>query len=454
MTEVRRQLTLFQYDRGMCWRALIILMAVAIAGCSRDTADDVLSHQEYELGLMDSGLADSLLGLGWRSAAAGALNGATEIEPPYHESGAFFAYDTRALGLAFNALQGQRLSLTLKLDPASTGRLFVQLFYDEQNDQPPSEVAALGSAPSASIRLERDGRYVIRAQPELLATVIYELRLELEASLPFPVSGMDPQTVGSYYGDLRDAGRRRHEGIDIFAPRMTPLLAVVDGVATTRTNRLGGNTVWLRANGRRFYYAHLEEAAFDGRRKVLAGDVLGYVGNSGNARTTPPHLHFGIYRGRRGPIDPLPYLRSQTYASMPQTENFIPVHIRTTASRLNLRSGPAIESDNILNKLPAGTLGRTLSRSGEWLRMRTVDGHEGWIHNRFQQTVLPREETYMPAQPCLVYPEPAGQTEAIGVTKPRRPLKVFGEYAGALLVGLQPEKPIGWLRPARDDETT
>ena len=435
-------------------RLIIILIAVAIAGCSRDDGDDAVTHEEYEAGLQASGLADSLLGLGWRNAGVDSLAAPMAVEPPYRETGAFFAHETRALGLTFDAVEGQQLKLSLQLDPASTGRLFVEVFYDSRDDRQPTEVAELGEFSSASVVLERDGRYVIRIQPELLATVIYELRVELEASLPFPISGLDPRAVGSYFGDSRDAGRRRHEGIDIFAPRMAPLVAVTDGVATTRKNRLGGNTVWLRSDGRRFYYAHLERAAFEGRRNVAAGDVIGYVGNSGNARTTPPHLHFGVYRGRRGAIDPLPYLRSRAYATAPQADDFDPAHVRTTASRLNLRAGPMIEQGNVLDKLPAGTLGRTVARSGDWLRLRTADGRDGWIHRRYQQTVLPRGDSYVAPYARLVYAGPTGATEAIGRAEPGARLTVFGEYAGALLVGLQRDEPLGWLRPTPNDEPT
>ena len=95
-----------------------------------------------------------------------------------------------------------------------------------------------------------------------------------------------------------------------FAARETPALAVVDGTAQTGTNTLGGNVVWLRGGvfGESFYYAHLDRFAFEGTANVKAGDVIGYVGNTGNARTTSPHLHFGIYD--RGAIDPLPFIRA------------------------------------------------------------------------------------------------------------------------------------------------
>jgi murein DD-endopeptidase MepM/ murein hydrolase activator NlpD len=85
--------------------------------------------------------------------------------------------------------------------------------------------------------------------------------------------------------------------------------AVAGGIARTGTNRLGGTVVWVYApaEGRTFYYAHLDRHAIGGVAMVAAGDVLGYVGNTGNARTTPPHLHFGIYDD--GAIDPWPFVQ-------------------------------------------------------------------------------------------------------------------------------------------------
>ena len=75
------------------------------------------------------------------------------------------------------------------------------------------------------------------------------------------------------------------------------------------SNGLGGTVVWLHEPdaGRTFYYAHLDRQAFTEPRRVVTGDVLGYVGNTGNARTTAPHLHFGLYDD--GPRDPLPYVQ-------------------------------------------------------------------------------------------------------------------------------------------------
>jgi murein DD-endopeptidase MepM/ murein hydrolase activator NlpD len=111
-----------------------------------------------------------------------------------------------------------------------------------------------------------------------------------------------------------------HHGDDIFAPEGTPLLAVASGVVfSVGPNPIGGNRLWLRDDrGNEFYYAHLEAyspLAVDGAR-VEAGDVLGYLGRTGDAEGTPPHLHFEVHPagflrlGYDGAVDPTGYLRS------------------------------------------------------------------------------------------------------------------------------------------------
>ncbi len=125
-------------------------------------------------------------------------------------------------------------------------------------------------------------------------------RLAMEpapASLPVPVQGVAPGQLVDTWGAARSEGRS-HEGIDIFAPRGTPVVAATRGVVIKRgENRLGGRIVTVMGPGRQFhYYAHLDDwAAVEKSDWVEAGTVLGYVGSSGNARNTPPHLHYGIY---------------------------------------------------------------------------------------------------------------------------------------------------------------
>lgn len=104
------------------------------------------------------------------------------------------------------------------------------------------------------------------------------------------------------------SGGRRHQGVDIFAAHGTPLYAVADGTIQRLTsNRLGGLSIHLLDDaGDRYYYAHLSSFAVKAGQRVHAGDVIGAVGNTGNARTTPPHLHWQQHPGNGAPVNPYP----------------------------------------------------------------------------------------------------------------------------------------------------
>jgi len=134
-------------------------------------------------------------------------------------------------------------------------------------------------------------------------------------TLAVPVRGVKRPSLRSSFGEPR-SGQRTHAGIDIFARHGTPVVAAAEGVVVRigTTDRLGGNTVWVAGKpSTLYYYAHLDHFA-KGLRvgdHVERGDLVGYVGNTGNARTTPPHLHFGMYPAVRAfwPVDPAPLLK-------------------------------------------------------------------------------------------------------------------------------------------------
>jgi len=135
-----------------------------------------------------------------------------------------------------------------------------------------------------------------------------------------PVLGKYPGDVGATFSDARSGGRR-HNAADIMAPRGTLVVSADDGVIRRlSSNALGGITIYATDPDERFayYYAHLDAYAPDLHvdQRVRRGDILGYVGTTGNAPPNAPHLHFQIMRLRDRdrvwdgvPIDPKPFLQ-------------------------------------------------------------------------------------------------------------------------------------------------
>ena len=138
--------------------------------------------------------------------------------------------------------------------------------------------------------------------------------MQLKSSLPIPVQHIKAKQLRDTWAASRSHGRL-HEGIDIMAPRGTKVMSATEGlIADLRNNNLGGKVIWIMGPGGSWhYYAHLDEhkrglAVGD---YVKKGELIGYVGNTGNARHTAPHLHYGIYlNGKgRGAVNPYPFLR-------------------------------------------------------------------------------------------------------------------------------------------------
>ena len=165
-------------------------------------------------------------------------------------------------------------------------------------------------APVTTVKLAKP----LRAQPKLGA-----------GRLVFPLLGPYPPFFDTF-GAPR-AGVSWHHGDDLFAARGRPVLAVAAGIVfSVGWQRLGGHRLWLVDDaGDEFYYAHLSRysrLAVNGRI-VEAGQTLGYVGNSGDAEQTPPHLHFEIHPapllrlGYDGAVDPTSYLEHARQVHVP-----------------------------------------------------------------------------------------------------------------------------------------
>jgi peptidoglycan LD-endopeptidase LytH len=131
-----------------------------------------------------------------------------------------------------------------------------------------------------------------------------------ETSLAMPLENIRKNQISDTWQAPRGTDRK-HQGQDIFAAKGTPILSATNGyVYKIGDNKLGGQTVSvIGAGGRVYYYAHLDKYAPDLEvgDQVTTRTVLGYVGTTGNAQGTPPHLHFGIYT-MSGAINPLPLL--------------------------------------------------------------------------------------------------------------------------------------------------
>lgn len=131
-----------------------------------------------------------------------------------------------------------------------------------------------------------------------------------DRKLAMPVKGVSKiQVANTWHAPRGDD--RLHEGQDIFAPKGAPVLSATSGyIVNIGENNLGGQTVSvIGAGGRTYYYAHLDSYAphIEEGDYVTTRTVLGYVGTTGNAAGTPPHLHFGVY-APTGALDPLPLL--------------------------------------------------------------------------------------------------------------------------------------------------
>jgi murein DD-endopeptidase MepM/ murein hydrolase activator NlpD len=271
-------------------------------------------HQRYTRALAEGGLARTALAAGWLAAADRALEQPVTVETPFTQDTVLDPARGAALGYLVNVKRGQKLDVKVARPDGWSGLVFIDLFEpDAQGTAPRRPIASADEDATALSREAREsGTYVVRIQPELLRGGRINVTLQAGPSLSFPVSGGGGRDVQSVFGDARDAGRRRHEGVDIFAARGTPVLAASSGFVTSvGENAIGGRVVWVWdvSRGLRFYYAHLQDQLVRPGRYVDAGDTLGTVGNTGNARTTPPHLHFGVYAGGEGAIDPAPFIR-------------------------------------------------------------------------------------------------------------------------------------------------
>lgn len=393
--------------------ALLSALLLLASACDMDRvlpgrARAATAHERYAESLREAGLDSTALGRDWLAAADSVLRAPLETTLPLAEAGSYARDEVRAVAYRVRLREGQRLDVTLQAQGLPT-RLFLDLFevvgdsalpmnqrtfaHRVSGESVADSLTTAASAPADSIaarlalshEADRDASFVLRVQPELLRGGRFVLRVQIAPTLAFPVEGGGNRAIRSLFGVARDGGRRSHHGIDIFAPRGTPVLAAANGIVRSTTpNRLGGIVVWLvdTARSQSLYYAHLDRHVVAPGMPVRIGDTLGYVGNSGNARTTAPHLHFGIYRRGRGPVDPLQHVWRQPGASAVALDTTWLGRSATPRARTaTLRTGPAVNADTI-RRLPAALSLTVLGSTRNWLRVVLPDGTSGYVEQR------------------------------------------------------------------------
>ena len=414
------------------------------------------AHARYASSLERAGLEETALASDWLAASQSSIRQPLAVSLPFREAGYFAASEARAVGYAVKLRDGQRLSVTAETNGAQL-TIFLDLFRQTGDTANPLDLVA---STDTSARLvheaRRDGIYVLRVQPELLRSGGYTLTASTEPSLAFPVSGRDSRAVKSFFGADRDAGARRHHGIDIFAPRGTPVLAAARGVVRSISpNNLGGNVVWLSDydRGQTLYYAHLDRHHVTAGQNVDIGDTLGFVGNTGNARTTAPHLHFGVYRRGQGPLDPYPFVyrnAARAPAIVADTSEI------GTLARARVRTPlvASLDSESMtLATIDVATPLQIDAASGGWFRVRLPDGTAGYVASRFVESTrrAVRQATVSSGTPLR--DRPADDAGVIA-TAPGGALPVIGEFADYALVDAG-EGRTAWVPlPVRPAETS
>ncbi|MCC6319087.1 MAG: M23 family metallopeptidase [Gemmatimonadaceae bacterium] len=372
------------------------LLLTTLVGCQvpdvlRERVHVLSPYERYAESLRQAGLDSTALGRDWLLASDSAMRAPLTPSVPFTEAGFYSRTEARAVAFRFDLHEGQRLDVDVRHDGLPV-RMFVDLFRQELQDSVVTFAhQQSASTPDSSANGQRavryevreSGTYVLRLQPELLRDGRYSVEVRTAAILAFPVQDATNRAVQSLFGVDRDGGRRRHHGIDIFAPRGTPALAATDGyVRSISPNQLGGNVVWLSdtVRGQTLYYAHLDRHHVRAGDQVKAGDTLGFVGNTGNARTTRPHLHFGIYRRGMGPIDPWPWVRivSASPARLVADTARLGTTVMSRGRRTPVRLAPAARSDTV-QTLEPGVLLQIVGAQGSFYRVQLPTGESGYL---------------------------------------------------------------------------
>ncbi|MCE7041845.1 M23 family metallopeptidase [Dyadobacter sp. CY312] len=343
----------------------------------------VTPQEHYEKELYQAKLEKTQAGQSWFQAGKTVLDDTLFSVAPYQER---LVLDSTApaQALRFKIPEGRKLVITPMREQNDTiSKLFVEIYRVKTSGKHQRiDYMKDGEAPFIYTN-QNDDTLLIRLQTGLKERLIATLSLTTLPSLIFPVANHNMSDVISAWGAERDAGARSHEGIDIRAKRGTPVVAAKSGLITqVGTNNLGGKIVFLSVADSPYslYYAHLDSQLVSAGQRVIAGDTLGLVGNTGNAITTSPHLHFGIYARGSGAVNPLPFVndRKEKIPGLPEQSKWLgdSVNLRKQA---NMFTSPLFLSSGKITSLPAQSTVKLLAETTKGYRIQLPDGTKGYI---------------------------------------------------------------------------
>jgi murein DD-endopeptidase MepM/ murein hydrolase activator NlpD len=339
--------------------------------------------EHYEKELYQAKLEKTQAGQTWFRAGEMALNDSVFSIAPYQER--FYLGDSiPAQAIRMKIPEGRKLVITpLREENDSTSRLFVELYRIKTNGKPQRLDYLTENTFSLTYNNEDQDTLLLLLQTGLNDQLAVSLSLTTLPSLAFPVASHSMSDVISVWGADRDGGVRSHEGIDIRAKRGTPVVAAENGFVTqTGTNNLGGKIVFLSTMGSPYslYYAHLDSQLVSTGTRVLKGDTLGLVGNTGNAITTAPHLHFGIYARGSGAVNPLPFIndKKEKIPGLPEKSRWFGDTVRIK-KKANVFSSAQFQESGLISRLPQGTVVRVVGEMSKGYRIKLENGTIGYI---------------------------------------------------------------------------
>ena len=426
-----------------------MLVSVFLYGCHgfnplRNSLTQVPPYKKYVRSLEEAHLDQSAMAKAWIQSGDDALHDSIVVSLPFAESGYFKASEPEARSYRFDAREGQVLTVNGSTLSKTKGGFFLDLFSWKENSWVP--LAHGDSTFNLTYEFDKDHQQcLIRIQPELLITAYYTISISVTPVLINPVSGATNKSIGSFYGDSRDGGKRKHEGVDIFAKKGTAVVAPTAGyISRVGNTSLGGKVVWLQDSkrGHAYYFAHLDSQAVKAGMKVTKGDLLGTVGNTGNARFTPSHLHFGIYQSKS--VDPVNYIRTleATVKALPWDTTFTQPDFRVNSKNISLHFGPG-EKKKTSTTLVKNTYVRVIAQSGNWYRVLLPNDLQGFVE---KQKIVPIEKgkRLRLKQPAVLLAETQATATPLAHLESESSVEVLAHFENFQYVRTK-EGLFGWL---------